>query len=67
MDLKSEIVDFTREYEFASNIIALSSQPQKIVILATNSDDGQVYILVIDDHGYELNGSYPVTRMPKTT
>ena len=56
MDLKSDTVDFTREYEFATNIVAFSSLLQKTFILATNTDEGQVYILVIDDHGNELNG-----------
>ena len=67
MDLKSDTVDFTREYEFATNIVAFSSLLQKTFILATNTDEGQVYILVIDGHGNELNGPYPATSMPKTT
>ena len=67
MDLKSDAVDFTREYEFASSIVAFSSLLQKTFILATNTDEGQVYILVIDVHGNELERPYFVTGMPNTT
>ena len=64
IDISENQVDFAREFETVTRIVAIASQPQKTVLLATAVDMEEViqaFILVLDIKGDNIKGPALVT------